>query len=267
MSNLASRMYSATPSVFLLYALIKGIPHFACRMLSPTRVCSIVSCLVEKLWGEYISEVGINIIKNHTWLDTMGEKVNFDKYQQTTMSAKRTLHLFPLKGFGIGIACMKHGYDTIKKAPPKASASKSAASTAAASAPCGPEVVGGATLRQSGVDADKTLPFAENQLARAGTTYGGLDGYHKAYMATSVLQHTASYHSEQAKSLRNVDDSRVWELDQLKGKCHLHVRRTIAQLVFSRSYNRCGIENDWRNVTLKTTDVRVVSSDDTSGML
>ena len=170
-----------------------------------------------------------------------GEKVSLGKYQQTVFNARRTLHLFPLKGFFFGIAARKHGLNAMNEAkkekPVKA-------------APVPDIVVGAPVLAQSRVSEDNVTINSVNQLDRAAQTYNNLQHMHKAFLATSVLVHTADYHSKQAKALRSNDGNRTWELDQLNGGSNLHVQRTIKQIEYVKNYSNSGIEQSWRPMTI-----------------
>ena len=177
------------------------------------------------------------------------------------------IHLFPLKGFYFGIAARKLGLHALNTPKPKSSKRTSTKSSSSKDAPMPEIVVGEPTLEQTRVDADKVAVNSVNQLDRAAQTYNNLQNMHKAFLATSVLSHTADYHSNQAKCLRNIDGNRTWELGQLNGECHKHVRLTIAQVAFTRNYTSCGIEQNWRPLTIDINDPRISYSNGQSKLL
>ena len=128
-------------------------------------------------------------------------------------------------------------------------------------------VVGAPTLKQTGVCEDKLTPTGVNQLERAAVTFGDVGALHKHWCATVGLSATATWHSEQSKTLRNPDSIRKWELAAIKGKCDDHVRTTISQLKVTTHYAKCGIETHWPSLTISSADPRVAYADDRSRLL
>ena len=205
-------------------------------------------------------------MRDHPFLESKGEKVSMGKYQQTVMNAKRTPHLFALKGFYYGIACRKLGYKTL----PAPAAKTGKVTNAAPSA--GPEHAAGSshgavTMKQMNVTEDAISLNAQNQLERAGIWYNQVENFHKGTIATVVLTHTAEYHSAQAKQLRDIPTTLAWERRQLKGEWSKHIRLTVMQIGYVQVYPNCGIDTSWREMHVDTQDPRIEYADDRAGLL
>ena len=197
--------------------------------------------------------------KAHSVRYVKGDKVSLGKYQQATFNARRTLHLFALKGFFWGIAARKLGLKALDT--PKI---RSASSVKAKPAEI---VVGEPTLAQTRVEADALAANAVNQLDRAAQTYNCIENFHKACIATSVLTLTADWHSKQAKSLRSCAGNLSWELEQLNGGYNHHVRLTVKQITFPKIYANCGIEQTWKAMSVDMDSPRIAYANDRSQLL
>ena len=133
-------------------------------------------------------------------LRVKGEKVSFGKYQQTVFNSRRTLHQFALKGFYFGIAARKLDLKALQSSALPSKPLRKAAIANQTELP-----TGGPTLKQEKVDLDKLSINPVNQLDRAAVTFNTIENYHKSFIATSVLTHTADYHTKQAKTFRSTE--------------------------------------------------------------
>ena len=188
-------------------------------------------------------------------LRVKGEKVSFGKYQQTVFNSRRTLHQFALKGFYFGIAARKLDLKALQSSALPSKPLRKAAIANQTELP-----TGGPTLKQEKVDLDKLSINPVNQLDRAAVTFNTIENYHKSFIATSVLTHTADYHTKQAKTLRSTEKGIKWESDQCKGDCHTHVRLTVKQISYTRNYPNCGIETSWKKQLVDERDPRIAYS-------
>ena len=153
--------------------------------------------------------------------------------------------------------------------PVKADAKPTPALAMPAAAPDGDDlaVVGAATLKQTAITDDKLSVEGVNQLDRAAVTFGSLEHFHKHWVATLGLSATASWHTEQARALRDPESIKAWELRAVKGKCDDHVRATIGNLAQTKQFQKCGIETNWPSMTICAHDPRVAYSDDKARLL
>ena len=104
-------------------------------------------------------------------------------------------------------------------------------------------------------------------MERAAVVFGSIEHFHKHNIATTGLSATASWHTEQARVLRDPASIRAWELRAVKGKCDDHVRATLGQLANTKQFNKCEIETNWPSMTICALDPRVAYSDDKSRSL
>ena len=206
--------------------------------------------------------------KDHKVLYTKGEKVNLGKYHQITFAPLRTSSTFSLRGLFFTIAALDHNLKGVCK-PPPAKKQKLNVPAAAASSSSGSTVIEGkASVKQTGICGDQLHATTQNQLDKAAICFSDISNLHKLWLASSIMEHNARLHSEQAKSFRGIEDGMAFEMKMLKGGIHQYVRRSVGVLLAVGNYKRCGIDTSWGSTPDMNTDhVNIVYNDEQTTLM
>mmetsp|Transcript_138977 Transcript_138977/g.245591 ORF Transcript_138977/g.245591 Transcript_138977/m.245591 type:complete len:743 (-) Transcript_138977:35-2263(-) len=130
-----------------------------------------------------------------------------------------------------------------KNVSPAAAPAAAASSSAAGPAVLAADADAKPSMKQSGVQ--NLFAAGGNQLSRAARSFSDQEMLARHAVACCVLQPIAEWHSTQAKTLRSLEESRVWEAKMCLGHCH-HVSRLMVSLLrTTNKFGWFGIEVCW----------------------